>query len=42
MKARLRQARSMCMPQSAIAMAEAAPKGKYLGAGHDSRAILEA
>ena len=42
MKARLRQARSMCMPQSAIAMAEAALKGKYLDAGHDSRTILEA
>ena len=42
MKARLREARSMCMPPSAIAMAEAALKGKYLGTGHDSRTILEA
>ena len=42
MKARLRQARSMCMPQSAIAMAEAALKGSYLAAGHDPRMIQEA
>ena len=42
MKARLRQARSMCMPQSAIAMAEAALKGGYIAAGHDPRMIQEA
>ena len=42
MKARLRQARNMCMPQSAIAMAEAALKGRYLAAGHDPRMIHEA
>ena len=39
MRARLRQARSMCMPQSVIAMAEAALKGGYLAAGHDPRMI---
>ena len=42
MKARLRQARNMCMPQNAIAMAEAALKGRYLAAGHDPRMIHEA
>ena len=42
MKARLRQARNMCMPQGAIAMAEAALKGRYLAAGHDPRMIQEA
>ena len=42
MRARLRQARSMCMPHSAIAMAEAALKGRYLAAGHDPRTIREA
>ena len=42
MKARLRQARSMRMPHSAIAMAEAALKGRYLAAGHDPRTIQEA
>ena len=42
MKARLRQARSMCMPHSAIAMAEAALKGRYLAAGHGPRTIQEA
>ena len=31
-KARLRQARSMCVPHSAVAMAEAALKGRYLAA----------
>ena len=41
-KARLRQARSVCVPQSAIAMAEAALKGGYLAAGHDPRMIQEA
>ena len=42
MKARLRQARNMCVPKSAIAMAEAALKGRYLAAGHDPRMIREA
>ena len=42
MIARLRQARNMCMPQSAVAMAEAALKGRYLAAGHDPRMIQEA
>ena len=41
-KARLPQARSMCIPPSAIAMVEAALKGRYLAAGHDPRMIQEA
>ena len=42
MKARMRQARSMCVPRTAIAMAEAALMGRYLAAGHDPRMIQEA
>ena len=42
MRARLRQARIMCMPQTAIAMAEAALKSSYMAAGHDPRIVQEA
>ena len=42
MRARLRQARALCMPQSAKAMAEAALKRSYIAAGHDPRTVQEA